>query len=170
MPLTNNFFMKKFYILILCCMAFLLASTASWAKTHKLSIVFGDSIPLKKGDDPKLEYYHKVTLTKETKEWMKLAEEIDIKDKFELAFDKAGTVEINVTSVEQGTSAATGNKYVAINGELEDGVGWAQILCIEGRLCIMFSDYIDVSVYMIVYNETTKCYTIRITEEEGDED
>ncbi len=162
--------MKKTYLFILLILSFLLYSPSSWAKTYKLAITFGQPIEAVKGEDPKLTYCNRVTLSKETKEWMKLADKISIDDVFELSFDEVGTVEINVTSVEQGTSSATGNKYVAINGVIEDGVGWVQILCIEGRLCIMFSDYVDASVFMVVYDEVNECYTFRIIEEEGDDD
>ncbi len=148
-----------------CLSTFLLS--CAWAETYHIGVNFKAALEIPAGEDPDLTMLHRVTFDKESMDWTSLDEEFDTDDVFEIKLDEVGSIKVKIDSIEQGKSVEGGDKYFSLTGTFESGVGWAQILFINGKLCVILCDYLDNTVFHIVYNEIEDCYTIRIIEPEA---
>ncbi len=128
------------------------------AASYSIAIEFREAIEVAPDEDKDLTYLHRITFDDDSLDWATLDHVFEVDDIFNIRLDEAGTISIKVESVEQG------DDYIIITGIFEEGVGWAQILYMDEKLCIILSDYQDNEIYHIVYNEIERCYTVRITE------
>ncbi len=133
----------------------ILAASLADAKTHLIAIKLREAIEISPQEDRNLSMLHRITFDDESLDWT-AHEDFSIGDTFAIKLGDVGTVEITIESVEQS------DEHISITGVFEGGLGWAQILFIDEKLCVMLSDYQDREIYHIVYNEIERCYTLRV--------